>query len=465
MDDLTKERFTKYLDSWLEFRRQRTEIPGIVVALSKDGETIYSNAFGYSDMETKKSMQYDSIFRIASHSKTFTATALMQLQERGMLRIDDRVVDYIPWLKEHKDVRYSKITIRQLMSHGAGIIRDGLEADYWMLADAFPGTDNFKKQILSTDLVFDTNIKMKYSNFGYTILGLVVEKASGLSYAQYIQENILSPLGLADTGTEFVKKIEERLATGYTRKEHIGKRKPIESNISTASMAPATGFYSTAENLLKYFNAHFVGSGKLLTDESKKEMQHIRWRVEHSTIDEAYGLGFEFITFDNNTYFGHGGGFPGTTTLTLCSAKHNVVCTVLVNSLDIPVFSINKAIITAYNYFSSHPATDNDSLYNGRFMNIWSISEIVALGSSIVITNPDTWTPFMNPSIAKIINDDSLKITQENSFLSEGEIIKFNRDNSGITKSIRYGMTQYTEQEYNQYINQTDKISMQEGGN
>lgn len=123
-----------------------------------------NEAYGYADLEKKTKLTPQHIFRIASHSKTFTATALMQLQEQGKLRIDDYVIDYLPWLKGHKDKRWQKITIRQLMSHGAGVIRDGLNADYWQLERPFPAQEELKGEILEADIDIDNNTKLKYSN-------------------------------------------------------------------------------------------------------------------------------------------------------------------------------------------------------------------------------------------------------------------------------------------------------------
>ena len=226
-------------------------------------------------------------------------------------------------------------------------------------------------------------------------------------------------------------------------------------------MAAATGFCATADDLLTYFSAHLSGTGELLSDESKKEMQRMQWKVEHSATDEAYGLGLELMSFDNQTYFGHGGGFPGTTSLTLCSPRDKLVCTVLVNSLDVPVSAICKAIFAAYKHFADNSATTDDIRYNGRFMNIWSMAEIVALGSNVVVTYPDCWTPFKHPSKVKIVDRDTLLITQENSYMSEGELIKYRRDEKGNTQNIRYGMTMYPEKDYNHYIDSIDMIKIQ----
>jgi D-alanyl-D-alanine carboxypeptidase len=122
-----------FIDHWLQFRYARLEMPGFVVAISIDGKVEFLKAYGYADAEKGEPMTTDHVFRIASHSKTFAATAIMQLAEERLLHIDEPVAKYVSWLRDHKDHRMEKVTIRQLMSHSAGMIRDGKDANFWQL--------------------------------------------------------------------------------------------------------------------------------------------------------------------------------------------------------------------------------------------------------------------------------------------------------------------------------------------
>ena len=116
-----------FIESWLQSRYDRLDIPGFVVGIAHEGKMVFRRAYGYANLERKEPLTPDHIFRIASQSKMFTATAVLQLQEQGKLRLDDCVTDYIPWLREHQDKRWQQVTIRQLLSHSAGVIRDGLD--------------------------------------------------------------------------------------------------------------------------------------------------------------------------------------------------------------------------------------------------------------------------------------------------------------------------------------------------
>lgn len=108
------------------------------MAITQQDEVVFHHAYGVADQATAVPLTTNHLLRAASHSKMFTATALLQLQEQGLLRIDDNITTYIPWLAEHSDARWQTITLRQLLSHSAGAIRDGTAAGFWQGETAFP---------------------------------------------------------------------------------------------------------------------------------------------------------------------------------------------------------------------------------------------------------------------------------------------------------------------------------------
>ena len=448
MNEKALERSLEYMKDWLRFRYEREDIPGFVVAVAHKGEVLFNEAYGYAELEKKEKLTSAHIFRIASHSKTFTATAVMQLQEQDKLRIDDPVVKYLPWLNKHNDKRWQNVTIRQLLSHGAGVIRDGLEQGYWSLERPFPDEERFKQDILETELVLDNNIKMKYSNYGYTLLGLVIEAVSGQPYNQYVTDNIIKPLGLKNTGPEFTKQIEKDLVTGYSRVENDKKRLPIVQ-IDTRAMSPATGFYSTSEDLCNYFTAHIVGSGKLLSDESKKEMQRVHWKVEGTKKKEEYGLGLEIEYENRRKLFGHSGGFPGFVTQSFCDPKNELVVIVLTNGLRSWAGYIAHCIIKNLDYFQDNWKTSTKlGKYEGRFMAFWSLIDVVAIGNKLICANPSIWEPFKNPEELEHKEGNSFKVSKAPSFSSPGELVHFNFKNDKVDSVIYAGEEIFPEKEY-----------------
>ncbi len=441
----------KFIDSFLDLRCRRNEWPGFVVAISHKGKVVFNKAYGYANLEKKEKLTKDHIFRIASHSKTFTATSIMQLAEQKKLKLNDFIIQYLPWLNEHKDKRFRKITIRQLLSHGAGVIRDGLDSDFWSLGRPFPNKEQFKKEVLDADLIINNNTHMKYSNIGYSLLGLIIEQVSGMPYNDYVLSNIVKPLGLENTGPEINSTIKNRIVTGYSRRDKNKTRLPI-TNIYTDAMSSATGFYSTSEDICKYFSAQMVGSGKLINDESKKIMQKVEWRVKNNSAKEKYGLGFHIYPLGKHELFGHGGGFPGQITSTLCDAREELIVTVLANCIDCSSTYMSKGIISTIYYFDKNyhlNSQQNLSKFEGRFMNLWSIVDMVSMGNKIVAVYPDVFRPFDETEELKYVNANTLRVTKTDGFNAEGELVHYNYGKNGKAKSVMYaGSTMLPEKEY-----------------
>jgi CubicO group peptidase (beta-lactamase class C family) len=316
------------------------------------------------------------------------------------------------------------------MSHGAGVIRDGLDSDYWQLARPFPDEQELKSEILKTELVIDNNTKLKYSNFGYSLLGMVVEKVSGTTYNEYVIEHIIKPLNLKNTGPEYTYDINDKLVTGYTRREINKTRLPI-AHVDTKAMASATGFYSTAQDMCAYFAAHAIGSSKLLDDESKKEMQRVHFHAKTPGQDnpEDYGLGLEIEHLQKRKTIGHGGGFPGHITKSLADPKDGLVVVALTNCIDGPASAIVKGIYAIIEHFQENtpdtkPQHDMTSL-EGRYVNLWSMTDIVVTGDKVFAAYPDSWQPFHAAEELEYVDDTTLKVTNADSFSSEDELVRF----------------------------------------
>lgn len=428
-----------YIRSWLPYVFERDDTPGATVAIAHKGQLVFSEAYGYANLEKKERMTTDHIFRIASHSKTFTATAIMQLQEKGKLRIDDHLVEYLPWLEYHTDKRWQHVTIRQLLSHNAGVIRDGSQADYWALEREFPDEEMFKREILDAELVYDTNVRQKYSNYGYALLGMVIAGVSGSSYIDFVTENIIKKLALSHTTAELVDESAQKLVTGYTLKDpdaHL----PIAHKV-TNGMVAATGFCSTAEDLCAYFTAHHVGSGQLLNDESKKEMQRVQsiTRKPGGRYTE-YGLGLDIDYLDDMRLVGHSGGMPGHITHTYFSPKNELVVSVLTNSLGGSSWQINRGILSIIKKFkgsaSAKPKHDL-AKFEGKYKSLWSTVDIVVVGNMIYANNAAQWRPFEGAEELEYVDESTLIVKQADMGSSPGEKIIYNKDGSINYAGIR----------------------------
>jgi N-acyl-D-amino-acid deacylase len=185
-------------------------IPGGAVAVMRDGKLIYARGFGYADVENKRPVQPDALFRIASVSKTLTSAAIMKLVEEGKLKLDDRVAPLIAYLTTAPgatvDPRWEQITIRHLLNHTAGWDREKPNGGFDPIdrpaiaaaavdAPAPASGETLIRYMKGMPLDFNPGERFAYSNFGYIILGRVIERVSGMPYREYVRARVLAPVG------------------------------------------------------------------------------------------------------------------------------------------------------------------------------------------------------------------------------------------------------------------------------
>lgn len=425
-----------YAGEWLGYQRERRDLPGLTVAIRYDDQVLLSRGYGYADLERGVSMQPSHIFRIASHSKTFTATAIMQLRERGALRLDDPLADHLTWLP--RDGGTEQLTIRQALNHTTGIVRDGHDADYWQLSMSFPDEAGLRRLAEDDALILAANQSFKYSNVGYGLLGAVVAAASGQPYHAYVRRAIIDRLGLRDTGPESDEHARARLVTGYTARRFGLPRRAIP-DVTTGALAAATGFYSTADEVSRYAAAHFLGDETLLTDASKREMQQPYWQIERT--DGSYGLGFGVNTVGERRLVGHGGAFPGHATRTLIDPVDRLAVVVMVNEIGGPAELLAQGVVRIIDLaLRQLPAADDPSpiraRYIGRFANIWGVTDIAAFGASLFAIDPDADDPAKAAQSLAIVDDDTLRIIAASGYASPGETIRYLRDRDGQARTI-----------------------------
>lgn len=421
-----------FIDSWLSLRSAWADIPGFVVAIAKDGKLLLNKAYGYANIETQEAMRPDHLFRVASHSKTFTANVLFQLQEEGLLRIDDTAATYLPWLQEHADKRWLGVTIRQLLSHSAGVVRDGDNSEYWKARQPFPDATQFQADIMRLPLVLEPNTRLKYSNYGYGILGCIIEQVTGVSYQEAVTTRIIEPLGLKHTTPEYQDSDEHRYATGYSRIGLARQRHPFAPR-TTGALVAATGFSATAEDVSTYWAAQLIGSGLLLSDASKREMQRLAWAIEKEP-DESYGLGIARMRRGNRTTIGHGGGFPGFVTKSEIDLDDSLCIVVLTNSWDGMASTIVGAL---YGLIDELGDTDPDPellAYEGRFDQVWGVTEFYANANGLRQIWPNSWHPLWQVDQLEKTEEHEFRYTQTNGYDTPGEAAIFDIQNG---KAVR----------------------------
>ena len=201
-----------------------------------------SSAHGVADLAAQVPLTTEHRFRIASHSKTFTATAIVQLAAEGRLRLDDTLGERLP---ELAGTALGAVTLRELLAHGGGVIRDGWDGDHWQLVRPFPDAATLRRIATDDAAVLGRNERFKYSNIGFALLGAVVEAVTGRGYADHVRRGAAaSRSGLAATTPEIDLADAADVAghaTGYTSLAYAPVRVPFD-HIATGAMAAATGF-------------------------------------------------------------------------------------------------------------------------------------------------------------------------------------------------------------------------------
>ncbi|RZU20307.1 CubicO group peptidase (beta-lactamase class C family) [Kribbella rubisoli] len=423
-----------YYDSWLAFNQRYQRVPGIQVAVYAGDAIAFSAAYGLADVENDVPLTEQHLFRIASHSKTFTATAVFQLVEQGRLRLDDKAEQHVT---EIVGTPLGQRTVRELLAHAGGVTRDGLDADWWQLSTSFPDRDELLAVLRNeSSAVIPENDRFKYSNIGYGLLGLVIEAASGTPYNTYVQTAIVDKLGLTGLGPELDPARLTEYAAGYSALAYADTRVPIE-HIDTRALASATGFFGNARDLVTYFSAHLPGDDRLLSDKSKREMQHPLWTT--GADDKArYGLGIAVTKVGDVDVFGHGGGYPGHITRTLVDPERRLVVSALTNAIDGPAAQLAEGLLRLLNLADSKDRVEEAGLgrFTGRFANLWGITDFVLLGGRLYATDPSGPNPAEEPQELEA-DGDTLRVTGGNGYGSYGESYRFAFDADGAVESVR----------------------------
>lgn len=314
---------TKMFDDYLTSYIENKNVPSISAGILKNGEIIWLNAKGISDLEDNDYATTKSLYRIASISKPITAVAIMQLVEKGLIDLDKDARTYIPDFPEKK----WKFTVRQLLNHTAGIrsYRDGEfhnKKYYSSIAEAV-------KVFAYDSLNFEPGTKYEYTSLSYSLLALIVENLTQQSFEKYLTQNIFIPAEMKNTRVDKQQEIVPYRVKGYEKDNY---RKIKNAPLADLSIKVAGGgLLSTAEDLL-IFSKHLL-EWKLIKKNSFEEMTKRTKLKDGKLID--YGLGFA-LEYENDSLksISHTGGGTGFSTMLLIYPKLNLASVHLLNISD-----------------------------------------------------------------------------------------------------------------------------------
>lgn len=295
------------------------------VLVAKDGKPVFQQAYGLADRAHNLPNTLDTRFRIGSMNKMFTATAIMQLVQAGKIDLDKPFGAYVTDYP-NKDVS-SGVTIRELLTHTGGtgdIFGPGFEKNRLKLRTL----QDYVNLYGSRPLRFKPGSKFEYSNYGFILLGVVIERVSGKSYYDYVRDHVFMPAGMTSTGSDPEDDSVANRSIGYTSGPH-GDLQPNTDTLPYRGTS-AGGGYSTVGDLLRFANA--LLSHKLLDAQYTDMMTSGKVAMGP---DMKYGFGFGDRTVNGNRCFGHNGGAPGMNgDLEICPDSGYVVA--VLSNLDPP---------------------------------------------------------------------------------------------------------------------------------
>ncbi|WP_288378300.1 serine hydrolase [uncultured Massilia sp.] len=299
----------------------KPDAPGATVIVVKDGKTVLRKAYGMADTAKGVNMAPEMALRLGSITKQFTAVAILMLAEEGKLSVDDDITRHLP----DYPTRGKKITIEHLLTHTSGIASYTGKPDYVtrMAQDLTVAQmiDSFKNDPLD----FEPGSQYRYNNSGYFLLGAIIEKVSGQTYAAFLEQRLFAPLGMRDTYYEGTGSSRAPVAAGHSRTATgFGAAAPL----SMSQPYAAGSLVSTVDDLARWDAA--ISAGKLLKPASWQRA-FTSYRLADGKATD-YGYGWDVATIQGQAAMGHGGGINGFSTHALRFPDQKVFVAVLTNS-------------------------------------------------------------------------------------------------------------------------------------
>jgi len=302
----------KQIEVEIENNMKTHDIPGMAFALVDFNGIIYFKGFGTLDIrEDTQQIDENTNFNLGSLSKVFTTIAIMQLQEKGLLRIEDPVVNYLPWFKTSDDLMSNQITIKHLLNHSSGL-PSHLNVHEVKSVDRREIKIQISDKLRNVMLVAKPGETFEYTNMNTDLLQIIIEEVSNVPFTKYMDENIFKPLGMNRTGY-FTFDDQHLSNTAIGHRYHWGKIKPYKEELVYATSSSA-GLSSNVTDLAKFMMC--------LLNEGVTPMGNL---IRSNSINEVfqannYGMGYNWYIYPQNMYME--GGLPGfTSTMVLNSDK------------------------------------------------------------------------------------------------------------------------------------------------
>lgn len=335
------DKYFQEIETYLQSMVDNDVTTGLAIAVTKDQEIVYSKGFGVRNIDTKERLEPKNIFHVASVSKPFTAAAVMQLYEKGMIDIDQPLTTYLPYFKM-KDERYKKITIKQMLNHTSGMPDVG---DYeWEKAISDEGAaERFTRRLIDSTLISVPGAEYHYSNTAFDIMADLIAKVSGMSFEKYMKENILVPLGMNESSF-YYPEVKKSLRTS----PHIGSPPKVSPVYPYNRMhAPSSTLNS---NVLEMSHWAIVNmySGKYKNSRILSPDTHLLMITPTLTInkerDRSVAISWFLYPYREMINIEHGGSDDGYRSLVTLIPERKIGIILLCNLEETPLYDIRNKV-------------------------------------------------------------------------------------------------------------------------
>jgi CubicO group peptidase (beta-lactamase class C family) len=325
------ERLAARLEQLVRREQREKRMPSVAAGVLRDGELVWETAVGIADVEADVETTPDTQYRIGSITKTFTAAAIMQLRDAGKLDLEDP-------LDKHVEGAAHRPTIRRLLSHASGLQRE-TQDDSWLTL-RFASPDELLETLEQAELVLPSGARFHYSNLAFALLGIVVERVSGMAYQDYIRERLFGPAGLTRVSFE----PQSPAAKGYLAQPYAdGVWDTV--GVETGAWASAGQLWGTAADICRWGAFLADPDEAVLASSSAEEMRTVQVVTDHERWLAGYGLGLALRRDGDRILAGHSGSMPGFIAQLLFSAQEKVVAVALTNESEAALAELGLALV------------------------------------------------------------------------------------------------------------------------
>ncbi len=432
----------KLIEVWLDAQKDYDMLPGISASAVKGDEVIWSGAFGLANRETEHPFSTETLGSICSISKLFTSIAIMKLYDDGKLRLDDRIEDLLPWYNlEQRFAASGPITVRSLLTHSAGLPREG-NMPYWVgPVYHFPEREEIIEELQNQETLYPSATYFQYSNLGMMLLGEIVAEVSGEPFEDYVNREILGPLNLQDTRTYMPEDLHGTdLAIGYTPVRRDGTRGEVNFFQGNGMMA-AAGFTSNVLDLADFARWQV----RLLNSEEPEILKPSTLRYMHNVHytdpgwDTTWGLGFAVSQGgDGTSWVSHGGYCPGFQSVWRMNPTSERAYSVIINANGV---NPNKYAMGIHSILTNVPSVDEESdrshltEFAGHFEFNNREVYVTPWGEKLASLSLPTDNPGDNLTLYRHVEGDIFARVRSDG--SDGETMEFDRAEDGNIFQMR----------------------------